>query len=101
MTQQDEPAAVADLLQDVRSVLARIEQHLAARLPREPEQPDDDDADDLVPDNLIETWRAAQRFGRPQDTVRRWCREGCGVRRGGRWFASIPRIRRRIAGELI
>lgn len=95
MTQQDEPAAVADLLQDVRSVLARIEQHLEATQPPEPAEDDDDFAER----NLIEAPVAAQRFGLPKDMVRRWCRdEACGVKSGGRWLASIPRFHRRITG---
>lgn len=90
---------VADLLHDVRVALARlqdVERRLEAMLPPAPE-PDDDD--DLADHNLIETSFAAARFNWPADSIRRWCREGAGVKRGGRWLASIPRVKRRIAGE--
>ena len=56
-------------------------------------------ADDLSPENLIDTHAAAARFGFPRDTVARWCREGCGLKHGGRWMASVPRLRRRINGK--
>jgi hypothetical protein len=50
---------------------------------------------DLAPDNLLDTTSAAARFNRPVDTVRYWCCQGCGVKVGGVWMASVPRIRRR------
>jgi hypothetical protein len=63
----------------------------------EPEPEPDDTADDLAEHNLIDTTTAAERFGWPRDTIRRWCRDnGCGEKRGGRWLASIPLIKRRI-----
>jgi hypothetical protein len=47
------------------------------------------EADDLSETNLIDTHAAAARFGYPRDTVALWCRQGCGVKRGGRgWRAS-------------
>ncbi len=59
---------------------------------------DNDPADDFAPCNLIDTWAAAARFNYPQDTVRKWCRQGCGKRVGGRWLVSIAKVRRRIDG---
>ena len=56
------------------------------------------DTDDLAEHNLLDTTSAAERFSLPQDTARRWCREGCGVQRGRRWLASIPRFQRRLGG---
>ena len=44
-----------------------------------------DDADDLSPDDLLDTHAAAERFSYPQDTIRKWCRpERLGVMQGGR-----------------
>lgn len=56
-------------------------------------------ADDLSPEHLVDTTSAASRMGFPRDTVAKWAREeGIGVKRGGRWLVSIPRLRRRING---
>ena len=56
--------------------------------------------DDLVPEHLLDIAAASSRFNRPCDTIRFWCRrEGCGVKVGGRWLASVPRIQRRLNGE--
>ena len=58
------------------------------------------DADDLSPEHLLDTHAAQERFGYPQDTIRKWCRtEGLGVMRGGRWLVSVPRLQRRINGK--
>jgi len=55
--------------------------------------------DDLAPDNLIEISSAVQRFNRPADSLRYLCRkESCGVKVGGRWLASVPRMQRRLNG---
>jgi hypothetical protein len=92
-------ATAAELLHDLRLAVDRLEQRVAAMLPPappEPEQPDDGGDDDLAPHNLIETTAAAERWGFPRDTIARWCRDGAGEKRGGRWLASIPRIKRRI-----
>ena len=56
-------------------------------------------ADDLSPGNLVDTHAAAARFGFPRDKIAKWCREGSGVKRGGRWLASVPRLRERINGK--
>ena len=46
----------------------------------------DTPADDLADGNLLDTHAAQERFGYPQDTIRKWCRtEDLGVMRGGRW----------------
>jgi hypothetical protein len=56
--------------------------------------------DDFAPVNLIEISTAVDRFNRPADTIRYWCRrEGDGKKIGGRWMASAARIRRRLNGE--
>ena len=56
------------------------------------------EADDLAEANLLDTTSASARFGYPRCTVTRWCREGDGVKRGGRWLASVPRLQRRLNG---
>jgi len=51
-------------------------------------------------DDLLDTHAACERFGYPQDTIRKWCRtEGLGVMQGGRWMVSVPRLQRRINGK--
>jgi len=57
------------------------------------------EADDLADGNLLDTTAAQERFGYPRDTIALWCRQGCGVKRGGRWLASVPRLQRRINGK--
>ena len=50
--------------------------------------------------NLIEVTGAVERFCFPANTIRFWCRKnGDGVRRGGRWLVSIPRVQRRLNGS--
>lgn len=45
--------------------------------------------DDFTPEHLIEISTAVDRFNRPADTIRYWCRnEACGIKRGGRLIAS-------------
>jgi hypothetical protein len=56
-------------------------------------------ADDLAPESLLEISTAVERFNRPADTLRWMCRkQGCGVKIGGRWMVSEPRIRRWLNG---
>ena len=56
--------------------------------------------DDLAPEQLLDTTAAQERFGYPQDTIRKWCRtEGLGVMQGGRWLVSVPRLQRRLNGK--
>jgi hypothetical protein len=60
----------------------------------------DDESDDFAPEYLVEISAAVERFNRPADTIRYWCRhEECGIKRGGRWLASARRIERRLNGE--
>jgi hypothetical protein len=57
------------------------------------------DADDLADACLLDTTSAQERFGHPRNTLAKWCREeGLGVRRGGRWLISIPRLQRHLNG---
>lgn len=57
-------------------------------------------ADDLSDANLLDTHSAAARFNYPTNTLAKWCRtEGLGVKRGGRWLISVPKLRRRLNGS--
>jgi hypothetical protein len=57
-------------------------------------------ADDLSPDDTLDTYAACERFGYPQDSIRKWCRpERLGVMQGGRRLVSVPRLQRRINGR--
>jgi len=58
----------------------------------------DSDAD-FLPDNMIDTVTAAERFHRPRDCMTRWAREGAGRKIGGRWLISVVRAQRRLNGE--
>lgn len=58
------------------------------------------DEDDFSEGNLLDTTSAEQRFGHPRNTLAKWARqEGIGVRRGGRWLVSVPRLRRHLNGK--
>jgi hypothetical protein len=55
--------------------------------------------DDLSPEHLLEVSTAVSRFNRPPDSIRWMCRkQNCGVKRGGRWLASAPRLSRYLNG---
>jgi hypothetical protein len=57
-------------------------------------------ADDLAPEHLLDTHSASARFNYPRNTLAKWCRdEGLGVRRGGRWLISVPKLQRRLNGS--
>ena len=80
------------------SELAEIRRQVAALLP--PVEENGLDADDLADGNLLDTTSAAERFSYDRHTLARWCRmEGLGIRRGGRWWVSVPRLQRRINGR--
>jgi hypothetical protein len=70
---------------------------LSEDAPQEPAA-DAGESDDFAPCHLLDTWAASSRFGHPQDTVRKWCRQGDGKRVGGRWMVSVPRVQRRLNG---
>ena len=89
-----------DLLRRLDAVpaeLAELRAEVAASLPPNLEEVPDE-ADDMADGNLLDTTAAAARFNYPRNTVTRWAREGAGVRRGGRWLVSVPRLRRRLNG---
>ena len=55
-------------------------------------------ADDLADGSLLDATAAAERFGYDRHTLARWCRtEGLGIRQGGRWWVSVPRLQARLA----
>jgi hypothetical protein len=58
-----------------------------------------DETDDLAPDSLLDTHAASARFGYSRDSIARWAREGAGIKQGGRWLVSIPRLQRRLNGK--
>jgi hypothetical protein len=55
------------------------------------------DPDDLA--DMLDTTSAAARLNYPTDTIRKWCREGAGRKIGGRWMASVPRLKARLNGK--
>lgn len=58
------------------------------------------EVDDLSEPNLIDTTSAAARFNFPRNTLTKWAREeDLGVKIGGRWLVSVPRLRRRLNGS--
>lgn len=86
-------------LDAIAALVAELRAELAASLPVTSGNGLDVDSD-LAPENLIEISTASARWNRPSDTLRYWCRrEDCGVKVGGRWMASVPRIQRRLNGE--
>jgi hypothetical protein len=66
--------------------LAELRAELVAFLPAPAAEGNGLDADDLTPENLLDTTAAQERFRYPRDTIALWCRQGCGVKRGGRWL---------------
>jgi hypothetical protein len=92
--------ATATLLKRIDAIAAELEGlrrdvlHLAedAAPPTDPDTPAD-----LLDQHLVDTATASERFSVPGDLARRWCREGCGVKRGGRWLASLPSFKRKLA----
>jgi hypothetical protein len=90
MTDDDLP-----LLDEIIAALQRLRERVADAA--EPEPAPDVTDDDFAPGNLIELPLAARRFQTAKDTLRKWCREeGCGVKRGSRWWVSVPRVRARL-----
>jgi hypothetical protein len=91
--------ASADLLARLDSILAELHalrDEVAADVPKF--GPISDEGTDLSDANLLDTHAASARFGYPQDTLRKWAREGCGVKRGGRWLVDPARLQRRLNG---
>ncbi len=97
-----EAAAILARLDAIARELAALRDEVASDLSgREPGQLSSlSDAADLSPEMLINSIAAQERFGHPSDSIRKWCRtEGLGVKRGGRWMVSVPRLQRRINGK--
>ena len=97
-----EAADILARLDAIMSELAELRAEVAALIP--PAEGNGLDAADLAPEHLLDTHAAAARFGIPADCLRRWARETrntpdeIGMRKGGRWLVSIPRLQRRING---
>ena len=99
---RSEPMASPDLPELINAAtreLAVLLSPPAAEMPSDLGTSVPDDADDFAAEQLVDTTSAGARFGLHRHTVARWCRtEGVGVRRGGRWLVSIPRLRARLNG---
>jgi len=90
------PLAILDhLISEQERTLASL-LALRAEMTGEAEEPEAEPFRDV---DLIDTATASERFALPIEKVRRWCREGCGVKRGGRHLASIPHFRQRLGLE--
>lgn len=72
--------------------IAEVLRHLADRLDRlNITEPEPEDAPDIA---FIEVAVAAERFGRPCDSIRKLCsRKGMGEKRGGRWLVNVDAMR--------
>ena len=79
-------------------VIADLRAELAAQMPPAGNGLDPD-MDDFAEGNLIDTTSAEARFGHPRNSIALWARQGCGVKRGGRWLVSVPRLRRHLNGK--
>jgi hypothetical protein len=95
-----EAAALLARLDAILREVLELRAELAASLPVEPGDNITTLADDLADGNLLDTHAAQERFGYQRDTIAKWCRtDGIGVKIGGRWMASIPRLQRRLNGR--
>ena len=86
------PTAILDAIDAAIAALARVRETLAT----EETEPADDGRPEFCESDLLDVQSAAERFDLPPERVRRWCREGAGIKRGGRHLASIPHFRRRL-----
>jgi hypothetical protein len=92
----------ADILERIDRCLRELEAIKAAvtaSLPAPVVNGAGTDADDFAAEHLLDTSSAGSRFNHPRDTIALWCRQGDGVKVGGRWMASVPRLRRRLKRE--
>src|SRR5262245_35346516 len=92
-----------DLLERIDRILAELAELRAAVADAEAAERRNSytpsEVDDLADGNLLDTTSAAARFNYDRHTLARWCREeAIGVRRGGRWLVSIPRLQRHLNG---
>jgi hypothetical protein len=80
-----------DLLERIDQILAQLtglRAELVASMPAPATEGNGLHADD----DWLEISTAVERFNRPPDTLRYWCRhEGCGKKTGGRWLISARR----------
>jgi len=93
-------AAIREWISRIRRDLDGLEAALASN-----PKPPSNGADDFSDFNLLDSCSASARYTCPQDQLRRWCRESAnsesaiGIRRGGRWLISIPRLRAKLNGS--
>ena len=75
--------ALLDRLDRIMAELAELRAEVAASQSTAPVN-GLDAGDDFTPEHMIEISTAVERFNRPADTLRYWCRhEGCGKLSGG------------------
>jgi len=82
------------VLSDLLEVRAALAPYLTPAPAAEGNVGDAHNADDLAPEQLLDTTQRGGRFNYPRNTITRWCREGAGVKVGGRWMASVNRAAR-------
>lgn len=107
------PGGELEPMSDPGSIVQRIDEAIAALVALRAELADHGGQDALrdacggvagalngveAPEDWLEISTAAARFNRPQDTIRLWCRQGAGVKRGGRWLANPRAISRFCQG---
>lgn len=91
-------AAILERVDRALAELRAIRDELAAAMPVTNGA---DAASDFAEHQLIDVPSAQIRFSILEDTLRKWAREtegtpdAVGIRCGGRWQLSIPRLRRR------
>jgi len=93
---------VPDLLERIDAAIRALQalrDEMASAMPTPSAEGSSLDADDWADSNLLGTTLAAERFNYDRHTIARWCKaEGLGIRNGGRWLVSIPRLQRRLNG---
>lgn len=95
------PAGILERIDRIAAELAALRDEVAAsqNAPANEAGHGDGLADDLAAENLLDTSAAQERFGYPRNSLARMCREeGLGVRQGGRWMVSVPRMQKRLNG---
>ena len=68
------------LLERIDRIAEELERLRADVLHLHEDAPPEDAPADLVDENLLDAATAADRFNLPPDMVRRWCRNGCGIK---------------------
>lgn len=89
-------ATLQEALADAERTVEKLRAALAALGP----DPVDDTSADFDESSLMDSGEAAQRFEVDKKRITSWCRDkGIGVKQGGRWLVSIPRLRRHLGRD--